>query len=343
MRRVISLLLAMFLSLLFLSLTSPAFADRGLIPVSDVSVYGPGQNIKLNSGRITPELTFISLDGSCAAGEGPAATISLIGDRVFFSGYAITPTPCHRLEAELVPLTILLYPQPLIVDIAARETPGTICIQCIGEIPFKGEIRNLDPGEYVIQIYYQGSLLAQQRIEVPTEIEPLELPPGTTLEVAPGETVIKVDGILVELSAPAIEATIQAETGFKKLRIEVEPIFNKIRITANGVSAITSYTVKIEDSQLFLESPQGWAPVRILPDEVLGVLLEQKIQSFELNVTGGKALFTVQGIAKAKLLGLFTIDMPVKTTVDALSGEIVEEEMPWWEVFCDLPQRGVGQ
>lgn len=300
-------------------------------------------DLKLYSGRSTPELAFVSLGGSCTAGEGPTAIISLHCDSVFFSGSVIAPTPCHRLEAELVIPNTLLYPQTFIVDITAQEAPGTICIQCLGKIPFKGEIRHLDPGEYEIQVCYQGSTLAQQRIEVPGELEPLELVPGTTLEVNPGQRLIKIDGTPVELSAPAIEATIQANTGVKELRIEVDEIFEKTEIIANGVSAIAGETIGIEDFQLFLEVPQGWAPVRVLPDEVLEVLLEQEIQSFELNAMDGKAVFAVEGIAKVRLFRLFPIHMTIKTTVDAQSGEIVQEEMPWWRVFCSLPQRGMRE
>jgi len=44
MKRVKWFLLAMLLApMFFLASASPAFADRGMIPVSDVSVYGPGQ------------------------------------------------------------------------------------------------------------------------------------------------------------------------------------------------------------------------------------------------------------------------------------------------------------
>ena len=300
-------------------------------------------DLKLYSGRSALELAFVSIGASCTAGEGPTAIISLRGDRVFFSGSVMAPTPCHELEAELVIPPTEIYPQTIIVDITAQETPGTICIQCIGEILFKGEIRNLDPGEYEIQVWYQGSTLAQQRIEVPGEIEPLELAPGTTLEVNPGARLIKVDGISVELSAPAIEVMIQAYTGVKELRIELDEIFEQIKITANGVSAIAGETIRIEDSQLFLESPQGWAPVRVLPDDVLEVLLEQEIQSFELNAMDGKAVFAVRGIAKARLFGLFAIDMTIETTVDAQSGELLQEEMPWWAVLCKLQPRGMDQ
>ncbi|MBE0415526.1 MAG: hypothetical protein IBX36_03190 [Dehalococcoidia bacterium] len=281
MKRIFKFFLVMLLPLLFLSSASLAFADRGMIPIkingeelrsidteiaellgdsawlTAVKYEGDLEDLendlKLYSGRSAPELAFDSLDGSCTAGEEPTAFISLRGNEVFFAGSVIAPTPCYELEAELVIPTTFIYPQTIIVDITAQQDPGTICIQCIGEIPFRGEIRHLEPGEYDISICYQGNAIAQQRIKV---------------------------------------------------------------------------------------EPQGSF---LIPDYILKVLLEQEIQSLELRVVDGRAAFAVEGIVKAKLFGLFPINMRINTTVDAQSGEIVQEEMPWWAVFCGLPQRDMSQ
>ncbi len=48
MKRVMWFLLAMLLApMLFLASASPSFADRGMIPISDVSVHGPGQKASI--------------------------------------------------------------------------------------------------------------------------------------------------------------------------------------------------------------------------------------------------------------------------------------------------------
>ena len=208
-------------------------------------------DLKLHSGRTIPELTFRSVGGNCTADGGSTATISLWDNKVLFSGSLIAPTPCHELEAELVPIVILIYPPRIVVDITAYERPDTICIQCLGEIQFSGEIEQLSPGEYDILILYEGSTIAQQRIE----IEPAE---------------------------------------------------------------------------------------SLIPDFILQVLREQEIQRVELAAVDGKAAYVVEGVAEARLLGLFPIDMRIKTTIDAQSGELLQEETPWWAFFCKLPPRGLG-
>jgi hypothetical protein len=137
-------------------------------------------DLKLYGVRTIPELTFHFLNGSCAAEGESTATISLWNDKVLFYGSVIAPTPCHELEAELVISTTPIYPPRIIVDITA-EDGDTICIQCIGEIDFSGEIENLGPGEYDILIFYEGRIIAQQRIEIQPSGSPSI--PGYILQV----------------------------------------------------------------------------------------------------------------------------------------------------------------
>ncbi len=204
-------------------------------------------DLEFDSGRRGPELTFHSLNGSCTAEEGSTATISLLDDKVLFSGTVIAATPCHELGAELVVPSNILYPQGVIVELTAYESPDTTCIQCIGELPFTGEISQLDPGEYDIFILYEGSTIAQQRIE----IEPL----GSAL----------------------------------------------------------------------------------IPDYILQVLREQEIQRLELTAVDGSASYVVEGVAEARLFWLIPIHVEIKTTIGAQWGEMLQEETPWWSFFCKLP------
>jgi len=43
------------------------------------------------------------------------------------------------------------------------------------------------------------------------------------------------------------------------------------------------------------------------------------------------------------LFGLIPIHMDMKSTIDAQSGELLQEEMPWWAFFCALPPCGMGE
>ena len=210
-------------------------------------------DLKLYSGYRSPKLTFRSLGGNCTAEEGSTATIYLLDDKVLFSGSVIAATPCHELEASLVIPSNILYPQGIIVDITAYERPDIICIQCLGELPFMGEIGQLNPGKYDVLIRYQGSIIMQQRIDI-------------------------------EPSGPSLT-----------------------------------------------------------PDYILQVLREQEIQHLELTAVDSSVAYVVEGVAEAKLFGLIPLHMEIKSTIDAQSGELIQEEMPWWAFFCALPPRGMGE
>jgi len=118
-------------------------------------------------GHVAPELIFHSLSGSCAAVEESTANISLEDGKVLFSGSVSTPTPCYDLEAEveLIDSSNTGYPQVIVVNITTHERQGE-CIQCIGEIPFSGEIGPFDTGEYDILILHEGSTIGEQMIEI---------------------------------------------------------------------------------------------------------------------------------------------------------------------------------
>ena len=306
---------------------------------------GLESDLILYSGRRSPELALVYGDGGCASISESWATISVRGDRVYFTGSVIAATPCHELRAQMADPVTLTYPPIIEVEISAMESHG-VCVQCIGEIPFEGEIRHLDPGDYDIVISCQGSILAQGRVEIP-ELEPLQLPLGATLEVDPAqESPLVVDGAPVEPIPSAIEAQIEdssaAPATYREITIGVDEIRDEVWVTANGISARTEGPIRIEDSQLFLVTSQGPLAVRAMPDDVLGVLPEQRVHSLELMAVDDVAVYSVEGIARARLFGLIPLDMRVETTVDAGCGEVLQQETPWWAFFCSLPPAAGG-
>lgn len=120
-------------------------------------------------GAEPPEMTFQSLNGSCAAGMASTVNISLWNGKAVLNGSVITPDPCHDLEAELDYTTPAEASQPkqITVSIAAASNlePGQACVECIGAVPFTGEIGPLDYGEYNVSIAYGGEIIAQRLIE----------------------------------------------------------------------------------------------------------------------------------------------------------------------------------
>ncbi len=114
----------------------------------------------------TPELIFTSGQGSCTLAT-QNASIWVEGGIVRFSGIIGLPTPCYTLNASHEIVDDRTNGRTIIIRI--QKTPigksiGKYCIQCVGSVSFKGEIRGLKTGEYMIKIFAGDRLLIQERV-----------------------------------------------------------------------------------------------------------------------------------------------------------------------------------
>lgn len=118
-------------------------------------------------GPKLPRLTFQQLDSSCATEE---ETVLLEGGpgRISFSGLMQTPTPCYDLQAELI--TMRCEPTercPNTYEIAiTAKAQDVICVECIGSVNYRGEIRSLRPGLYTIAVTHDGHPIAEEQVQV---------------------------------------------------------------------------------------------------------------------------------------------------------------------------------
>ncbi len=95
-----------------------------------------------------PVLSFHQGEASCGAGVDEAQIHGVPG-AIRLSGRMTMPDPCHRLEAMLETKN-----SELIVHVSAiaPKDPDIICIKCIGQAPYEGEITGLAPGQYTVRI-----------------------------------------------------------------------------------------------------------------------------------------------------------------------------------------------
>lgn len=115
----------------------------------------------------SPYLIFRQLDSGCASVEEGASLRGGQG-RITLSGVIVTPTPCYKLSAKLLPLRCSPEGRCLRsyeVAIMAEAQEG-YCIECIGSIFYQGEIRGLAAGSYAIAITHDGRPIVEREIEV---------------------------------------------------------------------------------------------------------------------------------------------------------------------------------
>ena len=288
------------------------------------------------------QLLFDYGTGRCTSKHSSEATIGTLGNTVVIYGIAITPTPCYELEARLDPcLSSSVYPPPLIIDIIAQAKPGA-CVECIGEVPFWTKIANLVPGQdYDVTVRYEGEIICQERIYLPLSSASgyVEIPDKVTLESA-GTPMIgfsfQGDG---EVLAP--KAVVRIKVRGNHDRTHLAYLELKYGLTAiievNDVPAIIRLSqdckLKIIDGQIFLDNGYRLLPVRVMPDEAAG-RVKDEMQFIELKAVNDKAIYQVVSVTHGKLLGLVPREINIETKIDALSGEIIKREQPWWARFC---------
>lgn len=103
--------------------------------------------------------TFTPGQGNCATGEPDVAFWSE-GGALRFEGSVISSTPCYTLEA-----THSISGK--IIEISIHRKPlGGICIQCIGALPFQGEITGLMEGDYEVKVLLDGKPLKEAEVTI---------------------------------------------------------------------------------------------------------------------------------------------------------------------------------
>ena len=114
-----------------------------------------------------PYLVFEQLDSGCASVEEGAQLQGEEG-RITFSGTMATPTPCYDLHAELMTMRCELgmrCPNTYEIVITSKQQEGP-CIECLGSVSYRGEIRGLEPGLYSITIVHDGRPVIESQVEV---------------------------------------------------------------------------------------------------------------------------------------------------------------------------------
>lgn len=109
---------------------------------------------------IGPHLEFEQQAAGCAQQETSSIEFFSGERRIDLSGNVITPNPCYDLAMQLRKkenrLTIIITTVP---------QPGP-CIDCIGSIEYRGSIKGLGPGTYMVEVIYNGESIALKEVEV---------------------------------------------------------------------------------------------------------------------------------------------------------------------------------
>jgi hypothetical protein len=155
-----------------------------------------------------------------------------------------------------------------------------------------------------------------------------------TLSVKEGQEEKSLD--VTQLGGEIIE--IEERPSARKVKIGV--LGEKFLIEEEGTLALTDFPIKIDPqrAELSVVTSTGHRILPFLPKEALEVALRAKIISkerqgatIELTEGGqGELAYQIPGEKTINLLNLFKLNIPVSTSVSALTGEILFIDQPAW-------------
>ncbi len=297
-------------------------------------------------GRISPDakLVFDCCQGRYASEQESQAVIGTFGNTIVAYGLVITPTPCYELAAELIVAPTFAYPLTMIINITPQEKPA-FCIECLGEVLFRAEIAGLAPGPYLVVVQYQGKVIGQQRVFLPLSSisQYFQLPSQATLRAHAHAGRLEVyleNGSEIEALNPGTVVKASLTGSDMKLHpayLQFNEASRETMFEMDDVPAIVEVApdcqLKIQDSQLLLDTENELLPVQVMPDQVAGSL-EAELRHLQLRCVDNKALYEFQGIRHKRLLGLVPTEIEIEAQVDAVTGEVTKEQEPWWAEFC---------
>lgn len=291
-----------------------------------------------------PTLVFDCCQGRCASEQESQAVIGTSGNTIVAYGLAITPTPCYELAAELIIAPTFAYPPTIIIDVTSQEQPG-FCIECLGEVLFRAKIADLVPGLYDVVVQYEGKVIGRERVFLPLSSisRYFQLPSQATLRAhaATGRLEVCVEnGSEIQTLDPGIVVKAKLKANDMKSHsayLQFNEALRETIVEVDDVPAIVKVSpdcqLRIQDSQLLLDTENELLPVRVMPGQVVSSL-KAELRHLQLRCVDNKALYQFEGIRHKKLLGLVPTEIEIEAQVDAVTGEITKEQEPWWARFC---------
>ncbi|MCW1296396.1 MAG: PepSY domain-containing protein [Candidatus Parvarchaeota archaeon] len=121
------------------------------------------------------------------------------------------------------------------------------------------------------------------------------------------------------------------------IRVNVDQEKKLTKIEIGDVVAVTHEVIKFEQSSLKIETPKTNISIQVLPHIATSIATSkepQKVEATELKVIDEKPVYEINGTRDAKLLWIFPVTLPIRTSVNAETGKIERLEKPWWSFLA---------
>lgn len=153
----------------------------------------------------------------------------------------------------------------------------------------------------------------------------LEVPQGQMVRVVAQNRMIEVDNESIPLNA-TLRVRLRVQEKEHVLAFNASDEDEEIEIEEEGAKVKTKETLQIGEREMLA----GGVNVTVLPAAVQEKVMLRKMDHVRLYVQNGNPYYDVSGTKAGKLLWLFDVEVPVQAQVHAQSGEVVQQQGPWW-------------
>lgn len=132
-----------------------------------------------------------------------------------------------------------------------------------------------------------------------------------------------------ELETFSIDVNLEIENKSESITISKKAGADALIIDSNGIKAEISTPIRVDENGLKLEEKD----VKVLPNQAVQRMRTQinaTAKKISLSISQEVPVYEIQAVQKAKLLWIIPIELEIKTTVNAQTGEVGRIERPWW-------------
>jgi len=191
------------------------------------------------------------------------------------------------------------------------------------------EVIELEPGEPMPSSRPICAKFVVRHIEMDAEKPLSALPENVGFEDS--EKVRNVSVVSDNQTQLVRAEIVSGETGFHEVGIEKKG--GGLVLESNGVQAkVSEASIKLESTGIYVETAGLKEEIKVLPDTAAGAARDAgiEVQEMNLNLTGQKPVYEINGTMTGRMLGLFPVCMSVETSVNAGTGEVGAVRKPWW-------------
>jgi hypothetical protein len=128
----------------------------------------------------------------------------------------------------------------------------------------------------------------------------------------------------------SVSAEVMVNNKIESVKISKDAESGSILVSSNGITAETTAEIKIDEEGFKLAE----MPLETLPDmavqEMQDTIKTAVTKEIELKIVEETPKYEIKAVQKTRFLGFIPMDMEIKATVNAQTGDIESVEKPWW-------------